>query len=243
MPQNVQEDAERRDSLVKTGGVKDVTLKKRKYFADLLDNFIQKRQNKRLVDLLDDPRQLENVLLSYFESLRVETEGKIQLPKKNYLDSVFSNIKLFILAQTEQKVDISSKGLFPNLGLLIKSLHREIKTEGRGDTQHYEPIDDESLGRIFGFIALITACFTTRGTPAYEDNIEKLPDQCKKRFHYMLQASAQFLITLLDIRRGREGLIKLTKDHYTKRYSRKKDMYYYCKTRGESSKTHQRDDD
>ena len=97
-------------------------------------------------------------MLSYFESMRVSAEGKTQLPKKNYLDSVFSNIKLWILAQTERRVDISG---FAKLHLLLKSLHKEIKEHGRGDTTHYEPIDDESLGRIFGFIALVTNCFNT----------------------------------------------------------------------------------
>ena len=242
MPQNVEEDAARLESLVRTGGVKDQTLKKRKYFADLVDNYIQKKQSKTLVELLDDPGELEKTLLSYFESLRVDTEGKTQLPKKNYLDSVFSNIKLWILAKTEQKIDIGHKGLFPNLGLLIKSLHREIKATGHGNTQHYEAIDDESLGRIFCFIALITECVITRGTPAFEENIAKLPAGYQKKFHCLLQASAQFLITLLDIRRGREGLAELTKDHYEKRYSRKFDLYYFCKTKGEASKNHQRDD-
>jgi len=240
MPENIEEDAARQEKLVNSGGVSEKTLKKRKYFADLFDNFIQKRQSKRLTDLLNDPEQLETVLLSYFESMRVNAEGKIQLPKKNYLDSVLSNIKLWILTQTEQKEDISR---FPKLRLLLKSLHKELKENGRGDTTHYEPIDDESLGRTFSFIALVTNCFITRGTPAFEENIAKLPFSCRKRFHYMLQASAQFLMTLLDCRRGRKGLVKLTKDHYKKCYSRKHDLYYYSKTKGEVTKNHQRDDE
>ena len=100
MPQNVEEDSARQEKLVNVGGVSEKTLKKRKYFTDLLDNFIQKRQSKTLIDILDDPQQLEKAMLSYFESMRVSAEGKTQLPKKNYLDSVFSNIKLWILAQT-----------------------------------------------------------------------------------------------------------------------------------------------
>ena len=96
-----------------------------------------------------------------------------------------------------------------------------------------------SLGRIFSFIALVTNCFITCGTPAFEENIAKLPLSCRKRFHYMLQASAQFLMTLLDCHRGRGGLVKLTKDHYKKCYSCKHDLYYYSKTKGEVTKNHQ----
>jgi len=113
------------------GGVNPRTLQKRKYFADVLDNFIQERLSKHLVDIIYDDEELETVLLSYFESLRVSADGQVMLPKKNYLDSVFSNIKLWILTQTDHKVDISHKGYFPKLGLLLSSLRKEIKSLGR----------------------------------------------------------------------------------------------------------------
>ena len=79
------------------------------------------------MDVIQDPKELEPILLKYFGSIKVQIGQKVLLPKKNYLESIFSNTKLFIMAETENKIDISSKYAFPLLENLMKSLHSSTR--------------------------------------------------------------------------------------------------------------------
>ena len=63
MPLNAEEDSERLNKLVQGGGLKTVTLKKRKYFADLLDDFISKKLGKCLADVLTGEPWIMNGLV------------------------------------------------------------------------------------------------------------------------------------------------------------------------------------
>ena len=63
----------------------------------------------------------------------------------------------------------------------------------------------------------------------------------KKDHHRLLQWSAQFIISLFDIRRGREGISELKVKHHTKKHDQDLKMDYYVKALGEESKNHHHD--
>ena len=69
-----------------------------------------------------------------------------------------------------------------------------------------------------------------RGCDNYEDEIQKLPEDCRDNYN-----------NLYDCRRGLEGLVKMTKDFFSKEYDPNTQMYRYEKARGESTKNHDKD--
>ena len=60
-------------------------------------------------------------------------------------------------------------------------------------------------------------------------------------YHRLLQWSVQFVLSLFDIRRGREGLDELKVQHYIKQHNQELKMDYYMKAMGEQTKNHKTD--
>ena len=60
-------------------------------------------------------------------------------------------------------------------------------------------------------------------------------------YHRLLQWSVQFVLSLFDIRRGREGLDELKVHHYVKQHNQELKMDYYMKAMGEQTKNHKTD--
>ena len=88
--------------------LKKQTLVKRLTFVRQFDSHIKSRKGQELKDIIHDPKQLEAMLISCFESWKVQTpEGDIQTPKAAYLLSFSSNLKMWILSQTHHVIDIS----------------------------------------------------------------------------------------------------------------------------------------
>ena len=187
MPQHSELDSSKIEEMVQGGGLSKATMQKWKYFKELFIDYVLKHYKKSAMDVIQDPKELEAILLKYFGSLKVQNGQKVLLPKKNYLDSIFSNTKLFIMAETENKIDISSKYAFPLLENLMKSLHKLLKEEGRADTKSYEAIEDHSLKRIFSFIGQVVRVIKARGTEKYPALVAQLPETVPGRIHHMLQ--------------------------------------------------------
>ena len=184
---------------------------------------------------------LEECLMNYFEAFRVgvrDEDGVVSvgLPKKNTLESAKSGLKNWILTRTKNQVDIMNKGMFPRFTMLIKGLFRELKQEGKGDTTHHEPIDEASLAKIYAAIKNVTELFKCRGTDAYLQHLEKVPASYRSLPHKWLQMCIQFTISLLDVRRGCEGLRELKKNHFVKHYDEETRMYYFRKEKSEATK-------
>ena len=120
-----------------------------------------------------------------------------------------------------------SKGLMPEFTTFMTGLNRDLKNHGKGDTEHHAALDDRSMAKIFTAIAVVTNVFNFRGTDEFMLEVEKLPAEYQTNFQKWLHMCVQFLICLFDMRRGSEGLRKLTKTHFVKEYDEELDLYYY----------------
>ena len=71
------------------------------------------------------------------------------LPKQNTLDYYKKNLKTTILIESDGQLDITNKAQFNQVVMCLKGLAKKLKNHGKGDTQHHEEIDQESLKKIY----------------------------------------------------------------------------------------------
>lgn len=249
MPKHTEEvDYEHALKLMEGGGLKDKSLKLRKKIAQDFDSYAQANFSLTCAEIVSgDVKQLEKALIGFFETLRVsqrQEDGSMVdvIPKRNTIDSYKSNLKQHILDLTESQLDITS-ARFPLFSKFMKGYCREVKTVGRGETKHHQPIDDESLKKIYCLGADVGAVFEAkiRDKSVIHELVSKLPEKYRGSYHYLLQMLVQFTLTLFDVRRGNEGLDMLTKNHFEKSHYPKGGYDFWRKVMGEESKNHKQD--
>ena len=112
MPKHATTDPSRVADLVKGGGLKPDTLKKRELAWNSLDEFVREQYKITADDAIKSSvPELEKMLMEYFESLRVQQKGEDgemidTVPKQRSMDAYKSNLKLYILQKTDQKLDM-----------------------------------------------------------------------------------------------------------------------------------------
>ena len=112
MPKHATTDPSRVADLVKGGGLKPDTLKKRELAWNSLDEFVREQYKITADDATKSSvPELEKMLMEYFESLRVQQKGEDgemidTVPKQRSMDAYKSNLKLYILQKTDQKLDM-----------------------------------------------------------------------------------------------------------------------------------------
>ena len=88
--------------------LKPGTLHRRIRYVEQFESHVKSRKGQKLKDIIHDPKQLEAMLISCFESWKIYTpEGDVQTPKTAYLVGFSSNLKMWILSQTHHVIDIS----------------------------------------------------------------------------------------------------------------------------------------
>jgi hypothetical protein len=99
------------DLLRANGGLAQASLYKRKNTEDNFVKFLsQSIPGHSFDDLILDTGELENQLIKFMALLEVTQKDKTQdLPKKNTLESIKSNLKSIILAKSKGTIDISNK--------------------------------------------------------------------------------------------------------------------------------------
>ena len=80
-----------------------------------------------------------------------------------------------------------------------------------------------------------------RGCDNYEEELQKLPEKCRNNYNDLLQKAVMYIVVMYDCRRGLEGLVKMTRDFFAKKWDPNTEMFRYEKTRGEGSKNHDKD--
>ena len=78
------------------------------------------------------------------------------LPKQNTLDYYKTNLKTIILIESDGQLDITNKAQFNQVVMCLKGLAKKLKSHGKGDTEHHEEIDQESLKKIYKLGANVT---------------------------------------------------------------------------------------
>jgi hypothetical protein len=77
----------------------------------------------------------------------------------------------------------------------------------------------EAIMNLLAILMELLVAHRDKDKSVYEAALEKLVKivpAYKDKWHKLVGLGIQFLITLCDIRRGREGIVFLTKDHYQK---------------------------
>ena len=252
MPKHTEVDSVHIEDLKSSGGLKEKTLKARKKVADEFDAYALSSLDLSLEDLIyeaenGDVSKLQTTLMQFFGTMRVTSKkpdgsSVDVVPKRNTIDAIKSNLKVHILEKTKNKIDITSGGLFPEFSKFMKGFAREVKSLGRGDTKHHQPLDEESLKKIYSLGADVCAVLEARisDKTKLQDAVSRLPQQYHGSYHYLLQSMVQFVMTMFDVRRGKDGLDMLTKDHFQKCHYTQGGYDYYKKVLSEESKNHLR---
>jgi len=102
-----------------------------------------------------------------------------QLPKRNTLESAKSGLKNWTETQSRNRV-IMDNGQFPLFTKMMKGLFRDLKLEGKGDTENHPPLDEASLAKVYQAIAIIKNVFKSRGPPQFDDYIMQVPEESSK---------------------------------------------------------------
>ena len=96
-------------------------------------------------------------------------------------------------------------------------MKKEVKEAGRGETDSHPPIPEETINAIFKLAAdhqeVLEARFQ-KDRPRYEQALLNLPEAYRNKYHASLSNVMQFQLTLMDGRRGAEGIEKLTINHW-----------------------------
>ena len=123
----------------------------------------------------------------------------------------------------------------------MRGLKKELKAAGKADTDHNEPLDEETEDRINDLLAKVQKVLEEKDTQSenFKKLIESLPDEFCQTWHTAAQWGVMFLIMKNCARRGREGFDTMTKDHYEKRYDSKSKLYAWKQRKGEKTKNHQ----
>ena len=117
-----------------------------------------------------------------------------------------TNLKTTILIESDGQLDITNKAQFNQVVMCLKGLAKKLKNHGKGDTEHHEEIDQESLKKIYILGANVLAVFEARNSGDQQKlatALDLLPQGYQNAYHELLSLLVQFLITLLDIRRGK----------------------------------------
>ena len=122
-----------------------------------------------------------------------------------------------------------------------RGLTKELKKAGKADTNHNEPIDEETEDRIHDLLAKVQKIMEEKDTESenFKNLVESLPVEYPQTWHIIAQFGVMFLIMKNFARRGREGFDIMTKDHYEKRFCSKSKLYAWKQRRGEKTKNHQ----
>ena len=152
-----------------------------------------------------------------------------------------SNIKTWIIKHTDGKVNINDSAVFKNFERFFSGLQKKLKSAGKGDTTHKPEIPAESQRAFNILLGQLARVLDARGCDNYEEELQKLPEECQNNYNDLLEKGVMYIIVMYDCRRGLEGLVEMTRDFFTKEWDPNTEMFRYEKKRGESSKNHDKD--
>ena len=117
---------------------------------------------------------------------------------------------------------------------------KRLKSSGKGDTDHRQEIPQSSLDAIMDLLILLQKILRIKNkkSPEYHNLVSKLPEDYKNDYHFLMQKGMVFMILSLFARRAKEGMDKLTKSHFEKKYCDQNNYHYWKRAKGEKTKNH-----
>ena len=152
-----------------------------------------------------------------------------------------SHIKTWILHKTDGKVDINNSAAFKSFHEFYSGFIKKLKGAGKGDTTHYPEIPADTQRALHILFGKLLRVLNARDCSEYETELQTLPESCRASYHDLLQKAVMYIVVLFDCRRGQEGLSRMNKDFFTKKWDELTQKYRYEKTMGEKSKNHHND--
>lgn len=219
MPRNITIEEEVYDRLEDGGGLNKETLRVREMNFECFEKFVRSDNPDTSIEGLlktDEGKVVfGDILGRFFFSLRVVAadDGTEKLPKRRYAEKIRSNIKCVMVERF--KVDITDPASFPQAAKRWKSFLAELVKNNRAETEHHEEVDPETMNAIMKLLVNVKNALLARGTEKYNELLSKIPAGYHGQLNYLLQYGALFILTLYEVRRGREGLELLRKADFT----------------------------
>ena len=217
MPRFADSTEEDLQSLLDEGGVKKDTQKRRKRILGWFETEISRR-NLILGEIIPSKELLDGAVMKFLEDFRVpDPKNKEEMirPKANYFNFIRSCLKTELSEMSG--FDLGNKADFPKLNKATNSILSRIKEAGRAETSHHEALPDETMYcimRLCGTLQQVLEARLAKNKAKYDEALSMVPVEYWDNYNELLRICIQFLITLLDIRRGNEGIELLTKDHF-----------------------------
>ena len=218
MPRNIVLDEEAVETLEQGGGLKADTVKTREQHYKHLEAHVLEAEPDTTIEVLlqseEGRGRLEELIGLFFYSLRVTArdDGSEKLPKRGYALKIRSNLKCSMMEKF--RVDITDASLFPNSSRKWKSFINELVVNNRSETEHHEEIDPITMVGITKLIVDVVDALEARGTERYQEKLAKIPVEWQFKLNRILQDGVQFILTLFEVRRGKEGLEFLKKKDF-----------------------------
>ena len=218
MPCNIVLDEEAVENLEQGGGLKADTVNTREQHYKHLEAYVLEAEPNRTIEALlhteEGRGRLEELIGLFFYSLRVtaKDDGSEKLPKRSYALKIRSNLKCYILENF--RVDITDASLFPNSSKKWKSFMNELVANNRSETEHHQEIDPVTMVSLTQLIIDVVDALQARGTEKYQEKLSKIPFEWQDKLNRILQDGVQLILTLFEVRRGKEGLEFLKKNDF-----------------------------
>ena len=217
MPANVEVSEEDMRKFEEGGGLaKDMVATRKTHFNQFLSYIAGNSETSIESMLLTDEGRIAftNLVGQFFITLRVsQKEGLPLLPKKGYAEKIRSNIKMAFMKT--YKVDITDKSKFPLMEKRWRSFVAELVNKNRGQTVHKEEVSPDTMEAIWKLLASAKDIFEARGTKEYRAKLTaEIPLSWQNKINYILQFGMQFILTLYEVRRGRENLDQLRRNDF-----------------------------
>ena len=189
--------------------------------------------------LLEMPRlgpNTQSLCPRYFFTVRVTAadDGSEKMPKLNTAAKMRSCIKNVIMDR--YKVNITDKCLFPEAEKKWKAFLKEVVKNKRGDTEHHEEVDPETLLQIYTLLSDVKNAIQARGTGEYQAKLAKIPIEVQTQLNKIAQWGAILILMSYEVRRGGEGYEELEVKDFQIFDDGQYDFKYIRKTFGEAEK-------
>ena len=223
MPKQIETTDEELQDLIETGGNKPETIARRNKIMKEFRQFVE-TENLNFDEVVEarDGEVCENLMVKYLNGCRVTDKdtGKLVRPKGPYFAFLKSNVQCGLKELTG--LNFSDAALFPKFNKGSKAIQKDIKATGRAEVTHHEEIPPSTMDSIFelcGWLQNLMEARLNADEFQYQVALEYLPFEWRNNYNELLRICVQFLVTLMDARRGNEGIAALTKDHFRLRES------------------------
>ena len=114
----------------------------------------------------------------------------------------------------KHKIDVTDPIRFPDESKKWKAYLVKLVKEGRSETTHHSEVDPVTMELIYRLLFNVKNALVARGTPEFDEMIEKMPKNLQNKLHRVLQWGAQLLLMLFEARRGAKGMPHLKKNDF-----------------------------